>query len=126
MTRWMQAVIGLGMVAIVVVFWALGASSRSSGDTTTTLQAVGSTTTTEPSSGTVETAPPATTLPPVVAAGQPGTFVVTDYGAVADGKNDNTAAFQSAVDAGRLPLLWADGPGDAPRAARIVRPHGGM
>lgn len=99
MTRWTQALIGVGMVAIVVVFWALGASSRPSGDTTTTLAAVESTTT-EPPAGTVETAPPTTTQPPVVvAAGQPGTFVVTDYGAVADGKNDDTAAFQSAVDA---------------------------
>jgi hypothetical protein len=100
MTRWKQASLGLGMVAIVVVFWAMGAANRSPGDTTTTLAAVGSTTSTEPPTATVETTitTPAP-APAVVPVGQPGTFVVTDFGAVPDSKNDNTAAFQSAVDA---------------------------
>ena len=57
-----------------------------------------STTTTAVETTTSTATPTTTTALPVVLPTQPGTFFVTDYGAVADGKNDDSAAFQAAVD----------------------------
>ena len=57
-------------------------------------------TTTTEATTTSTTAPPTTTTAlEIVSPGQPGTFFVTDYGATADAKNDDTPAFQAAVDA---------------------------
>ena len=100
MSWWMRGLVAVTMLAIVIVFWALGAGSRTDGPTSTTLGAA--TTTTAGPSGTVNTTDPfpATTLATVpVVAGQPGTFLVSDFGAAADGKNDDSPAFQAAVDA---------------------------
>ncbi len=91
MERWIRPLIALAVTALVV-----GGCSGGSGDDAATTLPVESTTTV---AETTTAAPTTTTQLPVVAPGQPGTFFVTDFGAVGDGKNDDSAAFQEAIDA---------------------------
>lgn len=91
MERWIRPLVALVVVALVA-----GACSVGSDGAATTTQA---TTTTAAPTTTTESPVTTTTALPVIAPSQPGTFVVTDYGALADGKNDDSAAFQAAIDA---------------------------
>ncbi len=92
MDRWIRLAAGIGVAAVVTAACSAGASGA---QTSTTVE----TTTTTEASTTTTIAPTTTTALPVVAPTQPGTFFVTDFGAVADGKNDDSAAFQAAIDA---------------------------
>jgi hypothetical protein len=92
MERWIRP-----LAACVVLTVLAAACSLAEGDaapeSTTSTQA---TTTSQVTTTVVETT---TTTLPVVPVNQPGTFFVTDHGAMADGKNDDSPAFQAAVDA---------------------------
>ncbi len=91
MDRWIRPLVVAATLAVLFAACSLGTEGAS-----TTLE---STTTTVVETTTSTAAPTTTTALPVVLPTQPGTFFVSDYGAVADGKNDDSAAFQSAVDA---------------------------
>ncbi len=92
MERWMRPLLGLAVLALLAAACSLGG-----GDAATTITAP--TTTAQPTT-TSTTAPPTTTTTlEVIVPGQPGTFFVTDYGAMADAKNDDSPAFQAAIDA---------------------------
>ncbi len=92
MRWWVRPLMAGAIVALLAVACSGGDGGSSAASTTTTTTST--TTTTEPPPSTTTT-----TLPPVIITSQPGTFVVTDFGAVADAKNNDSPAFQAAVDA---------------------------
>ncbi len=90
----MRMIRSLGVLSVVALTVAgCSGSDDTPSSTTSTTSAVPATTVV----GETTVAP--TTLPPTGEADAAGRFVVTDFGAVADGKNDDSTAFQAAVDA---------------------------
>ena len=91
MRWWIRPLAAFAIVGLLAAACSGGDGGATTTQATTTTS---STTTTMPPPSTTTT-----TLPPVIITSQPGTFVVSDFGAIADGKNNDSPAFQAAVDA---------------------------